>query len=66
MSPNITEILNVQIESLIHLPPTLPKTIILDLPEDNTESLIYYSKLSNKKYPYFFITGQANRTSPAS
>jgi len=62
MSPNITEILKVQINSLIHLPPTLPKTIMLDLPEDQyrvINSIIQnLGPVSNKKYPYFFITCQ--------
>ena len=63
MSPNITEILNAQIESLIHLPPMLPKTFMLDLPEDQyrvVNTIIQnLGPVSKNKYPYFFITGSA-------
>jgi len=57
MSPNITEILNAQIESLIHLPPTLPKTFMLDLPEDQyrvVNTIIQnLGPVSKNKHPFF-------------
>ena len=63
MSPNITEILNIQLESLIRLPTMLPKTVMLDLPEDQYQVvnaiIENLGPISKKKYPYFFITGSA-------
>ncbi|CAG8490878.1 16859_t:CDS:2 [Acaulospora morrowiae] len=46
ISPNITKILNAQIESLIHLPPMLPKTVMLDLPEDQYQTEAGYQTLA--------------------
>jgi len=63
MSPTVAEILDAQIKSLIHLPPILTKTIMLDLPEDQYQvvnTIIQnLGPISKKKYPYFFITGSA-------
>src|SRR6185312_15787673 len=58
---NVTEILHSQIKYLICLPPMLPKTVMLDLPEDQhrvVNTIIQnLGPISKKKCPYFFITG---------
>jgi len=57
MSPTIAEIMDTQIKFLIHLPPILPKTIMLDLLEDQCQVINTIIQnlgpISKNKYPFF-------------
>jgi len=58
VTPQLADILKIQLNSLKWLPPILPHTAVLDLPDDQymvfntiTENL---GPVREKKYPYFF------------
>lgn len=63
MSPSVARILTIQLDALKKLPPTMPHTAVLQLPEDQYKVLSTITEtlgpLHKKKYPYFFITGSA-------
>jgi len=63
VTPQLAEMLSIQLNDLKRLPSLLPQVAVLDLPEDQyivfntiTENL---GPLHAKRYPYFFITGSA-------
>ena len=63
ISPQIQQILHIQLDALKQLPPILPQTALLTLPEEQYNVLnIITSNLGpqhRKKWPFFFITGSA-------
>jgi ATP-dependent exoDNAse (exonuclease V) alpha subunit len=63
ISPNMQNILQIQLNALKQLPPILPHTAMLDLPDEQYRVLntiiTSLGSTSSKKWPYFFITGSA-------
>jgi len=63
VSPCIQNILQIQLNALKQLPPILPHTAMLDLPDEQYRVLntivTSLGSISSKKWPYFFLTGSA-------
>lgn len=61
--PQIQHILRIQLNALKHLPPILPHSALLTLPEEQYNILNIITSnlgpLHKKKWPFFFITGSA-------
>jgi len=61
---SISELINIQLNSLRINPPILPQCSALNLPEDQLNALSTISNIlgpknQKNKYPYFFVTGSA-------
>ena len=63
MSSNIQNILQIQLNTLKQVPPILPYTAMLDLPDEQYRVLntitASLGPMRSKKWPYFFLTGSA-------
>src|SRR5437899_774578 len=63
VSPIIADVLAKQLDALKLLPPILPQTVMLDLPDEQYAVMNIITTnlgpVQKKKYPYFFLTGSA-------
>jgi hypothetical protein len=63
VSPIIADVLAKQLDALKLLPPILPQTVMLDLPDEQYAVMNIITTnlgpMQKKKYPYFFLTGSA-------